>query len=105
MKIAGTYLLQSPFGRNKTNLPTYLGGASQLETPYMYPGRSRNPAPPTVFTMLSIFAPALLSWRAVPAVPHRALPAAAPRAAVAAASTAEDLKARTTSSQLHSLSA
>ena len=24
MKIAGTYLLQSPFGRNKTNLPTYL---------------------------------------------------------------------------------
>ena len=29
MKIAGTYLLQGPFGPNKTNLPTYLGGASQ----------------------------------------------------------------------------
>ena len=42
MKIEGTYLLQGPFGPNKTNLPTYLGGASQWEqTPY--PGRSRNP--------------------------------------------------------------
>ena len=42
MKIGGTYLLQGPFGPNKTNLPTYLGGASQLgQTPY--PGRSRNP--------------------------------------------------------------
>ena len=40
--IAGTYLLQGPFGPNKTNLPTYLGGASQSQqTPY--PGRSRNP--------------------------------------------------------------
>ena len=35
--------MQGPFGPNKTNLPTYLGGASQWEqTPY--PGRSRNPA-------------------------------------------------------------
>ena len=34
--------MQGPFGPNKTNLPTYLGGASQWEqTPY--PGRSRNP--------------------------------------------------------------
>ena len=34
--------MQGPFGRNKTNLPTYLGGASQWEqTPY--PARSRNP--------------------------------------------------------------
>ena len=42
MKIGGTYLLQGPFGRNKTNLPTYLGGASQWQqTPY--PARSRNP--------------------------------------------------------------
>ena len=44
MKIGGTYLLQGPFGPNKTNLPTYLGGASQWQqTPY--PGRSRNPGP------------------------------------------------------------
>ena len=43
MKGGGTYLLQGPSGRNKTNLPTYLGGASQCpQTPY--PGRSRNPA-------------------------------------------------------------
>ena len=42
MKIGGTYLLQGPFGPNKTNLPTYLGGASQSQqTPY--PARSRNP--------------------------------------------------------------
>ena len=42
MKMGGTYLLQGPFGPNKTNLPTYLGGASQWgQTPY--PGRSRNP--------------------------------------------------------------
>ena len=42
MKIRGTYLLQGPFGPNKTNLPTYLGGASQSQqTPY--PARSRNP--------------------------------------------------------------
>ena len=34
--------MQGPFGPNKTNLPTYLGGDSQCEeTPY--PGRSRNP--------------------------------------------------------------
>ena len=38
--------MQSRFGRNKTNLPTYLGGASQWEqTPY--PARSRNPASAT----------------------------------------------------------
>ena len=40
MKIRGTYLLQGPFGRNKTNLPTYLGGASQCkQSPYHTPIR------------------------------------------------------------------
>ena len=45
MNIGGTYLLQGPFGRNKTNLPTYLGGASQCgQTPY--PARSPGPEQP-----------------------------------------------------------
>ena len=33
MKIGGTYLLQGPFGRNKTNLPNYLGAAPSQTRP------------------------------------------------------------------------